>query len=532
MRPLGEAALRYARMGWAIFPLSVGSKKPTAGSDGVKGATTDEAQIKAWWAAEDYNIGLACGDPSDGIVVVDVDEDDADTEGLPETLTSKTAKGVHLYFRYRGELPNTVRKLRGLDTRATGGYVVLPPSVVESHTYTRVAGSPSLVADLPEWFAEKVRDRRQPSSSGSVAGEPGVEGSAWGQRILEGEVSRVIGAATGERNDTLFRAAANVYGAVKTGHIGKGLADHALEAAAKGCGLPYDETHATLLSAWHKAEPRQKPDFPEPIQRTGGMPSGPEIVVPSGKPSGLLTVTDLEQIKPPKWLIYETLAEGMTVLFGEAERGKSFVALDWSLSLAASGMPVVYCVGEGVAGVAGRVRAWRRHHAQEDIGSNFQVLAYDSFPRFHDPLSVAMLRQTIAQMDPKPGLIVVDTWGRALDGDDYKPEMVAAGVRVLDELRSDHGTNALVVHHPKAKERGSTELKMRGPKLEQDADLAWRADEWEAGRFLENTKAKDWERLPRRNFRLESVADPTEDDPLNTSAVVVPSAVELMRGAA
>ena len=74
-----SAALDYAGRGFAVFPLAVGEKIPLiskeAGGHGVHDATTDAAQIRAWWtAAPNANIGVAAG--RSGLLLVDVDAKD------------------------------------------------------------------------------------------------------------------------------------------------------------------------------------------------------------------------------------------------------------------------------------------------------------------------------------------------------------------------------------------------------------------------------------------------------------------------
>ena len=57
-----EYALRYAALGWAVFPCRPNDKRP-ATLHGCLDATTDPDQIRAWWTEiPDLNIGLACGE--------------------------------------------------------------------------------------------------------------------------------------------------------------------------------------------------------------------------------------------------------------------------------------------------------------------------------------------------------------------------------------------------------------------------------------------------------------------------------------
>lgn len=143
MTEMLEAALDYAKAGFPVFPLSPGSKIPIKGSDGFKDATTDEKIIKAMWKAiPNANIGLATHD----LLVVDIDgkdnpwPSDPDQQlALSSCITCLTPSGgKHHYFRQPEgkKLRNTTGKLApNVDTRGDGGYVLLPPSVVDGCIY-------------------------------------------------------------------------------------------------------------------------------------------------------------------------------------------------------------------------------------------------------------------------------------------------------------------------------------------------------------------------------------------------------------
>ena len=66
-------ALKYAGFGLAVFPLRPKDKRP-ATRNGCKDATTNKQQIIKWWdSCPEYNIGIAAGKPSGGLVVIDLD---------------------------------------------------------------------------------------------------------------------------------------------------------------------------------------------------------------------------------------------------------------------------------------------------------------------------------------------------------------------------------------------------------------------------------------------------------------------------
>jgi len=158
-----DAALAFAGSGISVFPLSPDTKIPLKGSHGCLDSTTDQARIREWWQDEpDANIGIATGQPS-GLIVVDLDGPaaKASVEGksLPRTPHAKTPRGFHIYLRGSSDVvPSRVAVLPGIDIRAAGGYVVAPPSRVNSREYAWLA-SPcdTPLADPPEWLAELLQ---------------------------------------------------------------------------------------------------------------------------------------------------------------------------------------------------------------------------------------------------------------------------------------------------------------------------------------------------------------------------------------
>lgn len=137
-------ALYYADIGFAVFPLKVRSKYP-ATEHGFKDASKDKAIIEKWWDEKPgYNIGIATGKASDGLIVIDLDIDndkgingyeslkdwERDNGALPETWTSITGRGgYHLLYRCSTEYQCKTGLYDGVDIRADGGYIVAPPSI-------------------------------------------------------------------------------------------------------------------------------------------------------------------------------------------------------------------------------------------------------------------------------------------------------------------------------------------------------------------------------------------------------------------
>jgi hypothetical protein len=182
-----SAALRYADLGYPVFPCAPGEKVPIT-SRGFKDATTDAAQITAWWEKHpDANVGI----PTAGLLVVDVDGVDnpwpndpdkgQDLAGCPVSLTPRG--GRHLIFRQPSG--NTWRNTAGkiatkVDTRADGGYIVVPPSVVVGKPYRwaetfELDVVPEMLPKPPGWLIDLL------DCSGDLFVTPVAGGAAGGQ---------------------------------------------------------------------------------------------------------------------------------------------------------------------------------------------------------------------------------------------------------------------------------------------------------------------------------------------------------------
>lgn len=194
INPLLAAALDYAARGWPVFPLVPGGKKPVipkpkGGNGGWHMATTDAAQIRAWWQRwPRANIGMPTGAPS-GVIVIDEDPrngGDAAPLLLPPTLAATTPSGGrHFYYRYPADgkrIPkdNGGKLARGVDGLADGAYVVLAPSLLSDRTRYRWQDESQPLADCPGRIVTILRASplRNDASEGANSGvrQPGGTG--------------------------------------------------------------------------------------------------------------------------------------------------------------------------------------------------------------------------------------------------------------------------------------------------------------------------------------------------------------------
>ncbi|WP_080797910.1 phage/plasmid primase, P4 family [Arabiibacter massiliensis] len=190
-----DAALTYAELGFAVFPLVPGGKEPLGNlaPNGFKNATKDPAEINRIWESEpNANIGIACGAASGGLCVVDVDTHNEDGKKslrswleergatLPETVTARTGgDGLHYYFRSDEACKSRTGILPGIDVKAEGGYIVAPPSVHPSGTpyaweegrsqlEAQIAEVDDVVRALVEYRAPKGKDEGGDAEDGKV----------------------------------------------------------------------------------------------------------------------------------------------------------------------------------------------------------------------------------------------------------------------------------------------------------------------------------------------------------------------------
>lgn len=316
---LQRAAESYARRGLRVMPCRErttygpdtdstgkprrhGAKSPYT-RHGCHDGTTDLAQLRAWWSQwPDAAIGIATGG---GIMVVDVDMHGdvdgmatwdrvcADHGGVPQTRTARTPSGgIHLYYR----VPVGVR-IRcsaggigpGVDIRGDGGYVVAPPSAIETGSYLWIGDRP--MADAPQWLVDMCMERPRPEREACHTVEA-TESSWYGLAALEAEALELSECPEGLRNAKLNEAAFAVGQLVAGGELEESEALTALEDAARVCGLDSDEIEKTLRSGFRAG--KEKPRSASACETDSDPESSelPEFVdfdeLPPDLPAGLL----------------------------------------------------------------------------------------------------------------------------------------------------------------------------------------------------------------------------------------------------
>ncbi|CAN5191809.1 hypothetical protein BH18ACT12_BH18ACT12_18100 [soil metagenome] len=265
----------------SVFPCAPLGKQPLT-SSGFKDATTDETQINEWaerWP--DANIATPTGLPQtfDALDVdVPVASEGRHSNGqatlreltarrgpLPQTRQVLTRSGGVQYHFVSGTLPNNGNaRLPGIDVKASGAYVLLPPSVVECEgelrEYKFISDRPVVAA--PAWLADEVL-----GSNGNGRG-PAVQARTVAGRI-----------PVGERNTTLT----SLGGSLRSRGIAEPIIADALLAVNRNtCDPPLSEEEVRRIAAsLSRYEPasnlrrssRSDATSPATHERSGGTPN-------------------------------------------------------------------------------------------------------------------------------------------------------------------------------------------------------------------------------------------------------------------
>jgi RecA-family ATPase len=227
------------------------------------------------------------------------------------------------------------------------------------------------------------------------------------------------------------------------------------------------------------------------------------------------TLKEIATLPPLTWLIERHVPEdGLIVLYGEPNAGKTFIALDWALSVAA-GTPwlgrqvqageVVYVYAEGSRGILQRCEAWRQERGLAEVPPDFRAVACPV--NMLEPIEWGSLLAAIIDAGLNPRLIVLDTLARCFGaGDENQTRDMNAFVHGCDKLRQWFpGASVLVVHHTgKNAERGA-----RGSiALTAAADVEFQVEPSAVGGIkLRNTKQKDSAHLPDLRLQLAEVGE-------------------------
>jgi hypothetical protein len=301
---LVETALTYAARGWRVFPLRPGDKRPAFPDHPEdrctrrdlrcrrarrhitweERATCDPDRIRRAWTLAPFGIGIATG-PS-GLLVVDLDMPKPDAEPLPDewaqpgiidgadlwcllaeragqpvpldthTATTPSA-GLHLYFTAPPDLAlrNTTGTLAPMiDTRAHGGYVAAPPTILLPRE-GQTPGAYRVFHDippvpLPAWLIERLAPRPAPAAGPVTVNVRGDDArrTAYLAAAVRAQLDTITTATEGGRNRALYLSATALGQLVAGGALARQDVEQWLTPTGLAVGLTEIEISRTIAS--------------------------------------------------------------------------------------------------------------------------------------------------------------------------------------------------------------------------------------------------------------------------------------------
>ena len=336
------AALAWAARGFRVFPLPAGANGPPFWESWPTLATTDPAQIEAWWRdaltgyVQPYNIGVC----TSGLAVIDLDNKKGKAGqreyealgGAFDTLTVRTPTGgYHLYYRAPRPVPVSVDRIApGVDVRGENGYVVAPGSARPDGDYSLLFDAP--VADMPGWLLDRAGVAGVPTRSIAPAVELDLPASIAAARAWLAAAPPAVEGLGGDART--YQTACEV----RDRGVSAPIALDLMLAWNKRCSPPWsvEELRAKVENAYAYAQRAEGEKAPE--ASFGGV----QIIPPEREPlpgadeawawGNLPEESDL-MARP--WVIHELLLRGdVTAILAPGGVGKSLIILQIAIGLA------------------------------------------------------------------------------------------------------------------------------------------------------------------------------------------------------
>ena len=229
----------------------------------------------------------------------------------------------------------------------------------------------------------------------------------------------------------------------------------------------------------------------------------------------------MTNLEPPDWAIKGVLEkDSLTLLYGTAKAGKSFVSISMAASIS-MGTPwynhktnkgfVVYLAGEGQRGIGRRLLSWQKLHGYDLKKSGFHF-SNRGAQLLNDDEAILLRDEILTLQDhygDMPAAIFIDTLARNFGaGNENSTEDMNRFVASIDRyLREEFGSAIVLVHHTgheaATRARGSSVL----PAAVDWSYQVTREDDPECTMYLdfEQTLIKDGKPMPTKRFQFQEV---------------------------
>ena len=466
MSDLISIALEVAE-NFPVFPCN--SKKQPVCNGGFKAATQDPDQIEILFkAATATLIGVPTGEIS-GMSVIDIDVRDGkqgeewmhrNRSKLGTTKVAVTQSGGwHFYYKHREGIRNKAGIAMCVDIRGDGGYVIVPPS--EGYSWLNDED----LLPYPDFMVQEHSEVSAPNSTSKIH-------DAFGS-IVDGRekyMSDLVYASVLDfrrENATLPSEEWMVTNVWPTYTLKVKSRTGDLENEDRGITMFMKKIRSTI-GKLKREQPAKKVrgEFDDPEEDEVQGKNIEEVFTPivsaAPTPSLWKTLNDLKNMPPPSFIVAPYLVDkSFAVLFGAPASYKSFLALDWALSIAhgidwngraVEQGTVAYMALEGQSGLATRAEAWHKEMNLEQRDVPFYALTcpmsmVDELTEGSDVEKIInSIEQEFGGVVPK--MIVIDTLARSFVGkDENSATDMGMFVRNIDLIRERFDCTVLAVHH-------------------------------------------------------------------------------------
>ena len=485
-----EQVRDYVSFGWSVLPVKPEEKRPYM-TNWLQYTKTKAPldKVENWFRSlSRAGVGAVTGKVSN-IVVLDVESYcPTPIEDLlrkyPTQMVSKTGSGgYHLFYQYPTGVPkvsNRVKIMDGVDLRADGGFIVLPPTVhPNGNRYQWIKKGPLGT------FPTEILD---------IQSKPAIQDDGWITEALRG-------VSEGGRNDTCARLAGYFFK--------KGMSEDIIEA---------------LLMDWNE---RNNPPMPTREVRTTIKSIERHHIVGSSGFTSVKFDDDKEEKEKTstfdvmkmtdyvkgyggygvQWLVSDWLPDAsITFLISPPESYKTWILLDLAVSVS-SGAPFLGQFQVNSTGPTMIIQQEDSHSGLTDRlaliveqklglnanidGDTWQVPSMPDLPIYVHPSRMLRFdnKKVLEEMEKqieaiKPKVILIDPlYSTTASTDNYMADL-ANRMMILKTWRDRYGCSFVIAHHSKKN---------------LDPDSTAREDSW-GSQFLNAFLEAGWQ--IRRNPKL------------------------------
>lgn len=521
-----QHAIQYAERGWRVIPIKPGEKRPPITSWQTV-ATTNPDTIETWWSGpyRNHGIGIVTGEES-GIFVIDIDDKNGvdgyatlhDLEQqhgqLPDGPRAQTGTGgMHIFLANPTGMiirNDAGKKLgHGIDIRGDNGQVVAAPTIhPNGNTYHWHDDTFQLpVPDAPTWLIELLTEpaTTEPapatSQTDTTTDDTYSAAASYNRRTNWFDLLTTDGWTYGGQDHNgvhhWTRPGKDPRDGISAtvGHEGRDaltVFTTSIEWLPPGTysrfGYYANRHHNGDRSA--AAKYIRELDYQPAEQFLAELPTIEPNTTPTENIEPIINRTELAHLvdwnqfwtgdhADEDWLAYPLIPRGRAIsLFAPAKAGKSSVVLAVAAAVA-SGKPVL-----GLKPVEPVDVLYLDYEmTQSDLFERLTDLGYgpdDNLERLHYALLPSMppldtiegARAVLALVEATNAeLVIVDTFGRAVEGDEDSADTVRAFYRHTGLTLKSRGTTYLRTDHSgKDVNKGQ-----RGSSAKNDdVDLVWK----------------------------------------------------------